>query len=82
MRPAFVRDGDRLYLLYQGGRPQSWSVLELSASGRALGRASALSALGERPVVSEDGGGLLLRWPASRWDARISLERPSRERTP
>ncbi|MES1240533.1 MAG: hypothetical protein ABUT39_02840 [Acidobacteriota bacterium] len=75
MRPAFVREDGHLYLLYQGGRPQSWSALELSPSGRALGRASALSVLSERPVLSEDAGGLRLRWPSSKWEAQIFWEK-------
>lgn len=72
MQPSFVRDGDHTWLVYQNGRPQSWSVLELSESGRSLRRASALSALNERPVVSEDSDGLRLRWPSSKWEATTS----------
>lgn len=74
MYPSFVRDGDHLYLLYLSARPRSWSVLELSDSGRSLRRASALSALAERPVVGEGAGGLRLRWPAARWEADTSWE--------
>jgi hypothetical protein len=75
MHPSFVRDGDHTWLVYQNGRPQSWSVLELSDSGRSLRRASALSALNERPVVSEDSDGLRLRWPSSKWEAETSWEK-------
>ena len=75
MRPAFVREGDRTWLVYLNARPRSWSVLELSGSGRALRRASALSALDERPVVSEEADNLRLRWPSSKWEAQTSWER-------
>jgi hypothetical protein len=75
MHPAFVRDGAHTWLVYQNGRPQSWSVLELADSGRSLRRASALSALNERPVISEDADGLRLRWPSSKWEAPASWER-------
>jgi hypothetical protein len=75
MHPSFVRDGDRTWLIYQSGRPQSWSVLELSDSGRSLRRASALSALNERPVVSEDLDGLRLRWLSSKWEAPAPWEK-------
>jgi hypothetical protein len=83
MHPSFVREGDRTWLVYQSGRPQSWSVLELSVSGRSLRRAASLSALNERPVVSEeDGGGLRLRWPSSKWEAEVSWEKLSWEKVP
>jgi hypothetical protein len=76
MYPSFVRDGGHLYLLYLSARPRSWSVLELSASGQSLRRASALSALDERPVVGEgEGGGLRLRWPAAKWEADAAWEK-------
>lgn len=75
MHPSFVRDGDRTWLVYQNGRPQSWSVLELSDSGRSLRRASALSALNERPVINADADGLRLRWPSSKWEAPASWEK-------
>jgi hypothetical protein len=80
LQPSFVRDGGHTYLVYLSARPRSWSVLELSASGRPLRRASALSALDERPVVSEDAGGLRLRWPSSKWEAEVSWE--AGEKTP
>lgn len=82
MHPSFVRDGDHTWLVYQNGRPQSWSVLELSDSGRSLRRAAALSALNERPVVNEDADGLRLRWPSSKWETPVSWEPASREKTP
>jgi hypothetical protein len=75
LHPSFVREGDRTWLVYLSGRPRSWSVLELSSSGRSLRRASALSALNERPIVSEDGGGLRLRWPSSKWEAEASWKK-------
>lgn len=75
MRPAFVRDGDRTWLVYRNARPRSWSVLELSDAGRSLRRASALSALDERPIVSEQSGGLRLRWPSSKWEAEAPWEK-------
>lgn len=75
MHPSFVRDGDRTWLVYLNARPRSWSVLDLSDSGRSLRRASALSALNERPVVSEDSDGLRLRWPSSKWEAGASWEK-------
>jgi hypothetical protein len=74
MHPSFVRDGDHTWLVYLSGRPRSWSVLELSASGRSLRRASALSALDERPVVIEDAGTLRLRWPSAKWETTPSWE--------
>jgi hypothetical protein len=77
MHPSFVREGGHTWLLYQSARPRSWSVLELSASGRSLRRASALSALSERPIVSpasEDPAGLRLRWPSSKWEATPAWE--------
>jgi hypothetical protein len=64
------------YLLYQTALPRSWSVVELAPSGKVLRRASALSALTERPVLSEDTeGGLRLRWIAGKWEAAPALER-------
>ena len=75
MHPAFVRDGDHIWLVYRSGQPRSWAVLELSDSGRTLRRASALSALDERPVVREESEGLRLRWPASKWEAGSSWEK-------
>ena len=62
-------------LLYQTALPRSWSVVELSPSGKVVRRASALSALTERPVLSEDEDGLRLRWPGSRWEAPARWER-------
>jgi hypothetical protein len=65
-----------LYLLHRTAGPSSWSVLELAPSGKVLRRASALSALTERPVLSEDAeGGLRLRWLDGRWEATPVLER-------
>jgi hypothetical protein len=76
MYPSFVREGDHTWLVYLNARPRSWAVLELSRSGRPLRRASALSALDERPLVSEDaGGGLRLRWLSSQWEAEASWEK-------
>lgn len=75
MHPSFVRNGDHTWLVYLNGQPRSWSVLELSDSGRPLRRASALSALNERPVVSEDSEGLRLRWPSSKWEAPAPWEK-------
>ncbi|HVG08553.1 MAG TPA: hypothetical protein VNM67_12670 [Thermoanaerobaculia bacterium] len=64
------------YLLYQTAAPRSWSVAELAPSGKVLRRASALSALMERPVLSENAeGGLRLRWIAGEWEAAPALER-------
>lgn len=63
------------YLLYQTALPRSWSVLELSPSGQVRRRATALSALTERPVLSRDEDGLRLRWPGSRWEAPARWER-------
>ena len=58
------------YLLYQTALPRSWSVAELAPSGQVLRRASALSALTERPVLSEDSeGGLRLRWIGAKWES-------------
>ncbi|HET9225514.1 MAG TPA: hypothetical protein VFR31_02520 [Thermoanaerobaculia bacterium] len=62
-------------LLYQTALPRSWSVVELSPSGKVVRRASALSALTERPVLSEGEDGLRLRWPGSRWEAPARWER-------
>ena len=60
-----------LYLLHRTAVPRAWSVLELSPSGKVLRRASALSALTERPVLSEDSeGGLRLRWIGAKWESR------------
>jgi hypothetical protein len=78
--PSFhpsVKDApDHLYLLHQTALPRSWSVLELAPSGKVLRRASALSALMERPVLSVDAeGGLRLRWIAGEWEAGPALER-------
>jgi hypothetical protein len=64
-----------LYLLHQTAGPRSWSVLELAPSGKVLRRASALSALTERPVLSEDADGLRLRWIEGKWEATPALER-------
>jgi hypothetical protein len=58
-----------LLLLHQSARPSSWSVLELSPSGKVLRRSAALSALMERPVLSEDG--LRLRWLGSKWESPL-----------
>lgn len=59
------------YLLYRTALPRSWSVLELAPSGKVLRRAAALSALTERPVLSEDSeGGLRLRWIGAKWESR------------
>jgi hypothetical protein len=74
MHPSFVRDGAHTWLVYLSGRPRSWSVLELSDSGRSLRRASALSGLDERPVVSEDADRLRLRWPSAKWEATPAWE--------
>lgn len=63
------------YLLYQAALPRSWSVMELSSTGQVLRRASALSALTERPVLSEDGEGIRLRWIGNRWEAPARWER-------
>ncbi|MEA2562590.1 MAG: hypothetical protein QOH06_4094 [Acidobacteriota bacterium] len=64
------------YLLYQTAAPRSWSVLELAPSGTVLRRASALSALTERPVLSEDAeGGIRMRWISGEWETRPALER-------
>lgn len=63
-----------LYLLHQTAVPRSWSVLELAPSGKVLRRASALSALTERPVLFEDAdsiGGIRLRWIGAKWEARV-----------
>ena len=78
--PSFHRSlkdaPDHLYLLHQTALPLSWSVLELAPSGKVLRRASALSALTERPVLSGDsGGGLHLRWIGGEWEAAAALER-------
>ena len=74
--PSFQGAADHLYLLHQTALPRSWSVLELAPSGKVLRRASALSALMERPVLSEDTeNGLRLRWIASEWETRPALER-------
>ncbi|HEX6862980.1 MAG TPA: hypothetical protein VF414_09205 [Thermoanaerobaculia bacterium] len=60
-----------LYLLHKTAGPGSWSVLELAPSGKVLRRAAALSALTERPVLSEDSeGGLRLRWIGAKWESR------------
>jgi hypothetical protein len=76
MQPSFVREGDHTWLVYLSARPRSWSVLELSAAGRPLRRAAALSALDERPVVGESAdGGLRLRWPSAKWQAAASWEK-------
>lgn len=65
-----------LYLLHRTAGPRSWSVLELAPSGKVLRRASALSALTERPVLSEDpASGLRLRWIGAKWEATPALER-------
>ena len=64
-----------LYLLHQTAVPRSWSVLELAPSGKVLRRSEALSALTERPVLSEGEDGLRLRWPGSRWEAPARWER-------
>ena len=65
-----------LLLLHRTAAPRSWSVLELAPSGKVLRRASALSALTERPVLTEDPeGGLRLRWLAGKWEATPALER-------
>jgi hypothetical protein len=70
--PSFRGDSDHLYLLHQSARPSSWSVLELDPSGKVLRRASALSSLMERPVLSEDAErGLRLRWVAGQWEAPV-----------
>ncbi len=59
------------YLLYRTALPRSWSVLELAPSGKVLRRAAALSALMERPVLSEDAeGGFRLRWIGAKWESR------------
>lgn len=64
------------YLLYQTALPRSWSVLELAPTGKVLRKASAPSALMERPVLSENAeGGLRLRWLAGKQEAGPALER-------
>jgi len=57
------------YLVYQTALPSSWSVLELAPSGKVLRRSAALSALTERPVLSEDG--LRLRWLGAKWESPL-----------
>ena len=57
------------YLLYQTALPRSWSVLELAPSGKVLRRSAALSALTERPILSEDG--LRLRWLGAKWESPL-----------
>lgn len=69
--PAFRGAPDHLYLLHQTARPSAWSVLELAPSGKVLRRASALSALMERPVLSEGSEGIRLRWLAGQWEAPL-----------
>lgn len=65
-----------LYLLHETAGPSSWSVLELAPSGKVLRRASALSALTERPVLTENSaGGLRLRWLAGRREVTPDVER-------
>lgn len=73
MYPSFVREEGHTWLLYLSARPRSWSVLELSDSGRPLRRASAPSALDERPLLNTDAeGALRLRWPGAKWEADAS----------
>lgn len=65
-----------LYLLHRTAAPRSWSVLELAPSGKVLRRASALSALTERPVLTENSeGGIRLRWLDGRWEVTPDVER-------
>lgn len=74
--PSFQGPPDHVYLLHRTAAPRSWSVVELAPSGKVLRRASALSALTERPVLTEDSeGGLRLRWLAGKWEATPALER-------
>jgi hypothetical protein len=77
--PSFQGAPDHLYLLHQTALPSAWSVLELAPSGKVLRRASALSALTERPVLSDDaGGGIRLRWLAGKWEATSAFKRVER----
>jgi hypothetical protein len=71
--PSFVC-GTRL--LYLNAAPRAWSVLDLDAAGRVLGRASiAADATLDRPVVSFDGGQVRMRWPAAQRSAAAPLEK-------
>lgn len=70
--PSFRGAPDHLYLLHQSALPNSWSVVELAPSGKVLRRSAALSALMERPVLSEDTeGGLRLRWLGAKWESPL-----------
>ncbi len=70
--PSFV-GGTRL--LYLNAAPRAWSVLDLDATGRALGRASiAADATLDRPAVSFDGTQVRMRWPAAQRSATAKLE--------
>lgn len=73
--PSFQSTEEGLYLLHLNAFPRAWSVLELNPAGKVLRRATTPSALAERPVLGEAGGGIRLRWLAGRWEATPKWER-------
>lgn len=73
--PKFLDDAGRPALVYlSAARPRSWSVLELDATGRELGRAAVPSPL-DRPVVGFEAGEVRMRWPATAQEIAAPLER-------
>lgn len=64
LRPAFVRDGQSIYLLHRVVTPPVWTVSELDDEGRLLRQAVVSEDTTERPLLYPNGGPeAVLRWP-------------------
>ena len=73
--PTFVGDAGRVRLLYMDAVPRAWSVVELDGEGRAVAKATVLSAL-DRPVVSfEENGAVRMRWPSRKRQAAAQMDK-------
>ncbi len=63
--PGFFDGPDGPRLLFQTVVPRGWTLLRLDARGRIGGLARLEVGTDERPVVEENDGGVLLRWPST-----------------
>jgi len=54
---------NQVRLVYREAWPRSWTVSELSKSGRAQRRAKFAVASNDRPIIAQSSGGtVILRW--------------------